>query len=100
MMTLISHLVPYDALPELPPATDLETSRVLKACIRARSEVAALRLADRIVPNAEIMINTLPVLESRASSEIENIVTTNDALFRSTALDNQFDDEEDRKSVV
>jgi len=34
------------------------------------------------VPNASILINTLPVLEARASSEIENIVTTTDRLFQ------------------
>ncbi len=73
---------PYDGLPTLPPPTDLETKVVLKACITARSALAELKRASELIPNPQMLINTLPVLEARASSEIENIVTTTDALFR------------------
>lgn len=34
------------------------------------------------MPNPTVLINTIPLLEARASSEIENIVTTTDNLFR------------------
>lgn len=73
---------PFNALPSLPPRVELETRRVLKACIEARAAVAELKQACRLLPNADILINTIPLLEARASSEIENIVTTTDALFR------------------
>lgn len=74
--------VPYNDLPPLPPARELETARVLKAVIEARSELAALNTACRLIPNPEIITSTIPLREAQASTEIENIVTTNDELFR------------------
>lgn len=72
----------YSNLPLLPPAADLESRAVLKACIGARAAVAELKQAGRLLPNQDVLINTIPLLEARASSEIENIVTTTDQLFR------------------
>jgi cell filamentation protein, protein adenylyltransferase len=73
---------PYNDLPRLPPAADIETREILKACIEARAAVAELKQAGHLLPNQAILINTLPILEARASSEIENIVTTTDRLFQ------------------
>lgn len=73
---------PYFALPLLPPRAELETHAVLKQCIVARAALAELKQAAQLIPNQAVLINTLPLLEARASSEIENIVTTTDALFR------------------
>ncbi|AGK59632.1 hypothetical protein HYPDE_39818 [Hyphomicrobium denitrificans 1NES1] len=73
---------PYNALPKLPPPLDLETKAVLKCCIAARTAVAELRRAGELIPDQSVLINTIPLLEAKDSSEIENIVTTNDALFR------------------
>ena len=73
---------PYNNLPLLPPAFDLESKRVLKRCVSARAALAELKQAAELIPNQGMLINTLPVLEARASSEIENIVTTTDRLFR------------------
>ncbi len=73
---------PYDALPPLPPVVDLETKVVLKQCVAARAALAELKQAAELIPNPTMLINTLPVLEARASSEIENIVTTADSLFQ------------------
>ena len=73
---------PYDALPPLPPAVDVETRAVLKACIEARAALAELKAAASLIPNPAVLINTLPLLEARASSEIENIMTTTDQMFR------------------
>ncbi|HEU5117316.1 MAG TPA: Fic/DOC family N-terminal domain-containing protein, partial [Isosphaeraceae bacterium] len=72
---------PYDALPPLPPRVDLESTVLLKACIRARAALAELKQAAELIPNQGMLINTLPLLEAQASSEIENIVTTTDKLF-------------------
>ncbi|MHB8838171.1 MAG: protein adenylyltransferase Fic [Gemmatimonadaceae bacterium] len=66
----------------LPPKADLESRAVLKACIEARAAVAELKQAGRLLPNQDVLINTIPLLEAQASSEIENIVTTTDQLFR------------------
>lgn len=73
---------PFNDLPSLPPQQELETARVLKAVIDARSELAALNTACRLIPNPEIITSTIPLREAQASTEIENIVTTNDELFR------------------
>src|SRR5262245_51660772 len=73
---------PYNGLPFLPPPTELETKAVLKALVGARTALAELKQAAELIPNQAILINTLPVLEARASSAIENIVTTADRLFR------------------
>jgi Fic family protein len=72
---------PYNQLPLLPPRGDLETKAVLKRCVSARSSLAALNQATEHLPDAGMLINTLPHLEARASSAIENIVTTADKLF-------------------
>jgi Fic family protein len=72
---------PYNALPDLPPGIELETKHVLKQCIPARAALAELKQAAELIPNQGMLINTLPLLEAQASSEIENIVTTADKLF-------------------
>ena len=79
---------PYNDLPALPPEIELETAPVLKQCIQSRATLAELDQAADFLPNKSLLINVMPLLEARASSEIENIVTTSDRLFRSTALEN------------
>ncbi len=73
---------PYDALPLLPPGADLESKAVLKQCVRSAAALADLNRAADLIPKPEILIGTLPLLEAQASSEIENVVTTTDQLFR------------------
>jgi Fic family protein len=73
---------PYNDLPKLPPACELETRAVLKACIEARAALAELKQAAELIPNQAMLINTIPLLEAKDSSEIENIVTTTDQLFQ------------------
>jgi Fic family protein len=73
---------PYNDLPLLPPAVDIETKTILKKCAIVRAEIVELRIAGQLIPDQTVLINTIPILEARDSSEIENIVTTNDALFR------------------
>jgi Fic family protein len=82
---------PWNALPDLPPAADIETKRVLKQCIPARAALAELKQAAELIPNQSILINTLPLLEAQASSEIENIVTTSDKLFEFQNLEERAD---------
>ncbi len=73
---------PYNDIPRLPPRVELETREALKACITARAALAELKQAGELIPNPGVLINTLPLLEAQASSEIENIVTTTDRLFQ------------------
>lgn len=73
---------PYNDLPVLPPLAEVESRAILKACIEARAAVAELKQAGELIPNQAVLINSIPLLEARASSEIENIVTTADRLFQ------------------
>lgn len=75
--------IPFNDLPALPPpGLDLEPKQVLKAAIEARTALATLSQAGRLLPNPNILIHAVPLLEAQASSEIENIVTTADELFK------------------
>ncbi|MGE0875408.1 MAG: protein adenylyltransferase Fic [Burkholderiales bacterium] len=78
---------PYNDLPRLPPAVEIETKDVLKQCVKARAALGELKQAAALIPNPAMLINTLPLLEARASSEIENIVTTADKLFQHLEAD-------------
>lgn len=82
---------PYNDLPALPPTLELETKAVLKRCITARAALAELKQAARLIPNQEMLINTIPLLEAKDSSEIENIVTSTDKLFQFAHSDSQAD---------
>src|SRR5690606_5207523 len=73
---------PFNDLPLLPPKADLETPAILKGCIPARAALAELNQAGALLPNQGLLINTLPLMEAKDSSEIENIVTTTDKLFQ------------------
>lgn len=73
---------PYQDLPPLPPRHEVETPRVLKAVVSASRHLASLNMACRRLPDPSLLINIAPLLEAQASSEIENIVTTSDELFR------------------
>jgi cell filamentation protein, protein adenylyltransferase len=83
---------PYNGLPPLPPPGDIETRTILKACVTARAQLAALKEAAALIPNQDVLINSIPLREAKDSSAIENIVTTNDKLFRFANADaNQAD---------
>lgn len=78
---------PHNDLPLLPPKEDIETKAIFKKAISANRALAELKGASRLLPNQNILINTLALEEARDSSAIENIVTTRDKLFRALATD-------------
>ncbi len=71
-------------LPVLPPPGDLETPAVLRALADAHRRLAELKGRAAIIPNQTILINSLALQEAKASSEVENIVTTQDELFQAS----------------
>jgi Fic family protein len=75
-------LNPTYALPTMPPPGDLETPAVLRALAHAHRHLAELKGRAASMPNQGILIDTLTLQEAKASSEIENIVTTQDELFQ------------------
>ncbi len=68
----------------LPINIKLETEKVLKKCISANRALANLNGVAKIIPNSDVIINSLVLQEAKDSSEIENIVTTHDELFRAS----------------
>lgn len=76
---------PFNDLPDLPPAAELETKAVLKRAVVAHRALADLRGMAARIPNQGILINGIVLQEARLSSEIENIVTTSDELYLAAA---------------
>ena len=74
------------AIPELPPPGVEETHAVLRALAQAHRHLAELKGRAASIPNQGILIDTLALQEAKASSEIENIVTTQDELFQANAF--------------
>ncbi len=65
----------------LPLAQTIETTKVLKKTISANRALARLNGVAKIIPNQNILINSLVLQEAKDSSEIENIITTHDELY-------------------
>lgn len=74
--------IPYNSLPLLPPEAEIETKAVLKRVVAAGRALAELKGLGAIIPNQSILVNSIVLQEAKASSEIENIITTNDSLFK------------------
>ena len=75
-------LNPSYQLPDLTSLDGLETIEVFKALAAANRSLAELKGRAAAIPNQGILIDTLALQEAKASSEIENIVTTQDELFQ------------------
>lgn len=78
---------PYNDLPLLPPRAEIETNAVLKKLVAAGQFLAELKGYVELLPNKAIIINAIILQEAKDSSEIENIVTTHDQLYRAIAAD-------------
>ena len=83
--------IPYNNLPLLPPEADIETKKVLQKTISASRALAQLNGALINLPNPTLFLDTIYLQEAKASSEIENIITTNDELFQSLIVDNKIE---------
>lgn len=81
-------LLPTYDIPSLPLAVDLETKAILKALSVATRALAELKGRAAAIPNQGILIDTLYLQEAKASSEIENIVTTHDELLKADLFPN------------
>jgi Fic family protein len=73
---------PTYELPFLPLRAEVETKKVLLALISAHRYLAELKGTVRTIPNESILINTLTLQEAKDSSAVENIITTQDELFK------------------
>jgi Fic family protein len=74
---------PYNDLPLLPPKADIETKQILRKTISAGRALAQLNGTLLNLPNPTLFLDTIYLQEAKASSEVENIITTNDELYKS-----------------
>ncbi len=72
------------SLNPLPPSVDLNTVPILQALVEARASLGFLKGVAKNLPNQNILIDTLTLQEALASSEIENIVTTQDEAYQAS----------------
>jgi len=78
--------LPYNDLPNLPPKVNLETTAIFKATIRANKLLAELKGYCQTLPYPQLLLNTIVLQESKESNAIENIVTTQDELYKATLM--------------
>ncbi len=90
-MTNYNRNTPYNDLPLLPPKATLETTKILRKTIEASRALAQLNGMLTNLPNPTLFLDTIHLKEAKASSEIENIITTNDDLYKSIVADKRFD---------
>lgn len=73
---------PFNNLPFLPPQTKfIETMPILRQLVKSSVMLAELKGLAHTLPNPQILLNAVIIKEARASSEIENIITTQDKLY-------------------
>lgn len=82
-MTKFDRKIPYNELPLLPPKAEIETKRILRKTISAGRALAQLNGTLLNLPNPTLFLDTIYLQEAKASSEVENIITTNDELYKS-----------------
>lgn len=83
---------PYNELPFLPPGKDIENNpNILKRLVSASRALATVNGNLNRLPNPLMLINTLALQEAKSSSEIENIFTTEDELYK--AISKTYNDE-------
>ena len=69
-------------IPNLPLIIDVETKAVLKQLARSNRALAELKGVAGTIPNENILISSLTLQEAKDSSSVENIITTQDDLYR------------------
>jgi len=74
-------------LSPLPPNIDFETKPVLKQLTRSHRALSELKGYANMIPNKNILINAILINEAKDSSEIENIVTTHDEVFKAISVE-------------
>lgn len=90
-MTKFDRKIPYNDLPFLPPKADIETKRILRKTISAGRALAQLNGTLLNLPNPTLFLDTIYLQEAKASSEVENIITTNDELYKSIVADRKIE---------
>lgn len=74
---------PFDDLPMLPPNVDIENNpKILQKLVLASRALATVNGNLNRLPNPLMLVNTIALQEAKTSTEIENIFTTEDELYK------------------
>ena len=73
---------PFNQLPKLPPSQEIIDKEVLIEWGLASRNLAALNKNLQRLPDPLMLVNTISLREAKSSSEIENIFTTDDELYK------------------
>lgn len=86
-MAKFDRKIPFNDLPLLPPKAETETKRVLLKTISAGRALAQLNGTLLNLPNPTLFLDSIHLQEAKTSSAVENIITTNDELYKSAVTD-------------
>jgi Fic family protein len=77
--------IPFNDLPNLPPTDFAESPEILRHLVKASRYLGELNGLCASLPDPQLLINTIVLQESKDSSAIENIVTTQDELYKAAS---------------
>ena len=78
---------PYKSLEKLPPQSDkIETFKIFRKTNKTTAALAELNGVANTIPNQSIMVNAIVLQEALGSSKIENIITTQDELYKALTI--------------
>jgi Fic family protein len=77
---------PIKKLDKLPPKREkVETFEILRQLSKSSNALGELKGIAKTIPNQAMLINAVVLQEAKDSSEIENIITTQDELYKALA---------------
>ncbi|HNW98825.1 MAG TPA: Fic/DOC family N-terminal domain-containing protein [Bacteroidales bacterium] len=83
----MGHKAPYHILDKLPPKREkVETLKILRQVNKTAAALAELKGFTKTIPNQAMLINAIVIQEAKGSSEIENIITTQDELYKALTI--------------
>ena len=83
----MGQIAPYSLLALLPPVREkIETIKILRQVNNAATALAELKGIAKTLPNQAMLINAIVLQEAKGSSEIENILTTQDELYKALTI--------------
>ena len=86
---------PFNDLPLLPPSSEIDNdSDILKKLVSASRALASVNINVMRLPNPYMLVNTIALQEAKTSTEIENIFTTEDELYKAVS-DNKSEEKAD-----
>jgi Fic family protein len=81
--------IPYNDLPLLPPPAEInDDSDILRKLVSASRALASVNVSVMRLPNPFMLVNTIALQEAKTSTEIENIYTTEDELYKAISDEN------------